>query len=402
MTRIDFVISNDGHHAWMFQPVVEALRRVSNTFDIRVISLCEFRGLNTPVELFNQEEVRIEKIMRTSFRRGSAGSQNRNLGYTLLRRLARKAAWSLTLRKRLQTCFETRPDLVVLPNDAAFPYDRICRLLKDYAIPFILVQEGVRFPLPNAEGDEYGRNGASAIAAWGENSSDFFLRQGVKREKIHLTGNPRFDSIWRTDWNGKAEELRRALDLDGARILALFTNPIDDQGFCTTRGKLDLVRTFVDRLEPLFDDPEFLLIIKLHGREEKDDYDEICSRSPHAGRIRVLQGGSTYSVFSVAAASIVFASSVGLEALLFGSPLGVLEIPGYGFVYDYVSSGAAVGIYSENNRIRDQIELLMKPDARREEQAKQYVRRNLVCLGAATERVTELVLDQLRVREMRK
>jgi hypothetical protein len=386
----------------MFQPVVEALRRVSNTFDIRVISLCEFRGLTTPVELFNQEEVRIEKIIRTSFRRGSAGSQKRNVGYTLLRRLARKAAWSLTLRKRLQTCFETRPDLVVLPNDAAFPYDRICRLLKDYAIPFILVQEGVRFPLPNAEGDEYGRNGASAIAAWGENSSDFFLRQGVKSETIHLTGNPRYDSIWRADWNGKAEELRRALDLEGARILALFTNPIDDQGFCTTRGKLDLVRTFVDRLEPLFDDPEFLLIIKLHGREEKDDYDEICLSSPHAGRIRVLQGGSTYSVFSVATASIVFASSVGLEALLFGSPLGVLEIPGYGFVYDYVSSGAAVGIYSDNNRIRDQIELLMKPDARREEQAKQYVRRNLVCLGAATERVTELLLDQLRVREMRK
>jgi hypothetical protein len=395
MARIDFVIGNDSHHVWMFQPVVRALRKSSDGLDIRVISLCEFRGLETPVELFVQEGAHPEKVIPMSFRRGSAGSQKGTVASALGRRLARKASWSLLLRKRLEATLDARPDLVVLPNDAAFPYDRICELLTRRAIPFVLVQEGIRFPLPNAEGDEYGKHGAAAIAAWGEKSADFFVRQGVPSERIHVTGSPRFDTVWQTDWYGKSRELRKQLDLNGSRVLALFTNPIDDQGFCTTQGKMALIRRFVAQLAPLFNDPEFVLIIKLHGRESKDAYDLICRDSPHRERIRVLQGGFSYPLFSVAEASLVFASSVGLEALLFDCPLGVLEIPGHGFAHDYVDSGAAIGVNWAASDMQEEIELLMDSDSRRSEISTQYVRCNLAFLGAATDRVTELILRQL-------
>jgi hypothetical protein len=40
----------------------------------------------------------------------------------------------------------------------------------------------------------------------------------------------------------------------------------------------------------------------------------------------------------------VWASTAGLEALLFGLPLGVLPVPGHGYVFDYVRKDAAHGL----------------------------------------------------------
>ncbi|NIY17466.1 MAG: hypothetical protein GWM98_22600, partial [Nitrospinaceae bacterium] len=62
------------------------------------------------------------------------------------------------------------------------------------------------------------------------------------------------------------------------------------------------------------------------------------------GRITVIGRGPLYPLFVLSKAAIVLASTVGLEALMMDVSLGVLEIPGSGFVYDYVEQGAAMGL----------------------------------------------------------
>ncbi|NIY17465.1 MAG: hypothetical protein GWM98_22595, partial [Nitrospinaceae bacterium] len=63
----------------------------------------------------------------------------------------------MLLKRPLKRLFSQKPSLVVLPNDAAFPYDLIVAMLKTAGIPFVLMQEGIRFPLPGSEeGDAYG------------------------------------------------------------------------------------------------------------------------------------------------------------------------------------------------------------------------------------------------------
>ncbi len=85
------------------------------------------------------------------------------------------------------------PDVVVVPNDAAFPYDRIAAAAARRGLPLVLVQEGIRFPLPVETGqDAYGLGGADVLAAWGEASADYFRQRGVPGERIVVTGNPRF------------------------------------------------------------------------------------------------------------------------------------------------------------------------------------------------------------------
>ena len=395
--RIDFVISNDGHHVAMFEPVIRELLQQTDV-RIRVISLCEFRGIDTPLGMVQHERVRIHRIVPFQFRRPSSGGQSDTASGRTSRQAIRNISWQLLLRRGIRKWLTTSPDVVVLPNDAAFPYDRLTHLLHQSRIPFVLVQEGIRFPLPLSDGDDYGKNGAAAIAAWGRTSADFFLRQGVLQGRIHLTGSPRFDSMPDTDWVSRGAAIKKELQIQG-RPLLLLTNPIDDQGFCTTAGKMALVRSFLEGLDPLFVDPDFSVVIKLHGRESLEAYANVKNSLHHSQRVRILQRVELYPLFAIARASVVFASTVGLESMMFGCPVGVLEIPGYGYVHDYVSSGAAEGL-SLNQTLLERIEELIKPGDERVRRIKAYVDDNLSSRGVAAKQVTDLLLHQLQpVRE---
>ena len=250
---IDFIISNPGHHAGMMKPVIARLIEEGH-YRARLLSLCEFRGLDSPVGMFKIPGVEFIRLVPFQFRSPSSGGQQTGASSQQWgRRLARKVSWELLLHWRLKRLFGQRPELVVLPNDAAFPYDLIAGLLNSANIPFVLMQEGIRFPLPgSAEGDAYGLGGAAAIAAWGEGSAAYFRSRGVPGERVVPTGNPRFDDLPQMECTAEAEDLRRSLELRDKTLL-LMSNPIDDQGFCTTQEKYDLIGRFIDDILPLFE-----------------------------------------------------------------------------------------------------------------------------------------------------
>jgi len=86
----------------------------------------------------------------------------------------------------------------------------------------------------------------------------------------------------------------------------------------------------------------------------------------------------------------VLASTAGLEALLFGLPLAVLEIPGVGFVHDYVSSGAALGL-SWQRPLASQVNTLLDNDSANHQTATHYIQRNLAFRQGATDHVVSLI-----------
>lgn len=391
MPQIDFLISNNSHHAAMFLPVVEALA-ARPSYRCRIISLCEFRGLRSPVERFQIDGVTFEKVLPFKLRPSpSVGRQMGNADSQGARQLARKMSWHLLLGPRVRAGLKAAPDLAVLPNDAAFPYNHICDLLRVRQIPFLLVQEGIRFPLPGIANEEpYGSGGAAAIAAWGETSAEYFRHVGVRDERIHLTGNPRFDVILGTDWYSEAERIKAQWKI-GTNALLFLSNPIDDQGFCTTQEKLELIRRFIVGLMPLFNDPAFHLILKLHGRESVKDVQALVAGLRLADRVTVLGVGPPYPLFVLSRAAVVMTSTAGLEALLFGLPLGVLEIPRVGFVFDYVSSGVAMGL-TWDAPLADQVKALLEFRQRRQQVVEAYVVRNLATRNGATDRIVKLIM----------
>jgi hypothetical protein len=391
MPRIDFLISNDRHHAAMMHPVIEELITQAD-YHCRVISLCEFRGLDSPPSDDWPAGVESIRIMSAKFRSSPSAGQSIGQGRShWIRSVIRWLSWQVLLARPIRGWLEQLPDCVVLANDAAFPYGHIVDQLKVKQVPFVLMQEGIRFPLPAAASSRevYGRGGATLIAAWGESSAEYFRGVGAPEASICLTGNPRYDSILSKDWQPEANRLQAEWQI-GDRNLLFLSNPIDDQGFCTTREKLALVRSFVAGSAALFAVADFRLIMKLHGREAVEDYRAAIADLPYHDRIIVTNAAPLFPLFKLARAAVVLASTVGLEALLFDLPLGVMAIPGVGFVYDYVSSGAAVGLQLDET-LAAQVLALMTNRSAYTEKSESYLKRSLALRGGAARQIALLV-----------
>lgn len=388
MPSIDFVISNPGHHVAIMQPVITQLKQQGD-YQCRVISLCSFRGFPSPSGCFPLADDFISIPDRQIRPSPTAGKQGGWASHRL-RAAAREVSWWLMLQRPLHRTLNTHPDLVVLPNDAAFPYDHIVKMLHGRDIPFLLMQEGIRFPLPaGKEQDAYGSGGAAAIAAWGESSAAYFRAQGAPSETIHCTGSPRFDPIFQTDWQPQAKQLKAEYGFGQTNLLFL-SNPIDDQGFCTTAEKMALVQRFLTEIAPLFADPGFHLIIKLHARESVADFQTTVAATPYRDQITVLGQAPLYPLFTLAQAAVILASTVGLEALLFGLPLAVLEIPGVGFVHDYVSTGAALGL-GWQRPLAPQVQALLSGQGVDTAVSTPYLQKNLATRTDAVKQVARVI-----------
>lgn len=392
--RIDFVISNDRHHVATFEPIIRQLQlSLGVECMCRIVSLCELRGIETPMYGLPVEGESIISLFPRNIRRSPAtGRQSGSSVQKVARKFARRLCCHLILRRQVERWLETRPGVVVVPNDAAFPYDFICAMLRSRGIPFVLVQEGVRFPLPTEkDGAVYGGNGAAHVAAWGEASAEYFRQSGVPLDRLRLTGCPRFDCIAETDWTEAVSGLRERLGLWEKTVLFL-TNPVDDLGFCTTADKLDLVVSLVRTVIPVLEDEDSSLVLKLHAREAPEDYEPLLQGLPGRDRVNVVGNVPLYPLLASSTAAITMASTAGLEALLFGLPLSVMKLPKFGYVHDYVSSDAAWGMEPGGAAAEALRQMLQSPE-RRGPAVDAYLDRQLARRTGATEQVVGVILE---------
>lgn len=380
MTAVDFWIGNDRHHVAMVRPVVE---RLAPTVRCRVFSVCELRGVATPTAGW-PSGVPVEKLLPRPLPRRGGGVEG--TPRSTRRRLLRALFWQLRLAPTLRALARSRPRLAALPNDVAFPYDRVIATLARREVPYLLLQEGVRFPLPGTDSsDAYGTRGALAVAAWGPVSRDYFTGQGVDADRVRLTGSPRFDDL--TAPSVPSDTGTRP------RRLLLVTNPIDQQGFCSQAAKLQLVGGLVERLAPRLESGSLELELRIHGGEDRSAYAASLATVAAGERVRFAEEGPLHSLLAAADAVAVMASTVGLEALLVGRPLGVLEIPGHGYAHDYVERGAAVALPAVGE-LDSAIDCLIS-DATPPRAVRGYLDAHLSHRGEAAARVADLVRELL-------
>ena len=382
MADVAIFLSNPGHHVAMLAPVVGVLtgREVS----CLVLSLCELRGFESPFDDFERIGAPVQALWPRWLRRRPAAVQGA-LGHSAGRRraLLRALSWHSVLEPALRKPLAS-VRLAALPNDAAFPYDRIAALLRRRRIPFVLVQEGIRFPIPIEGEERYGLAGATAIAAWGEGSAEHFRSIGVESSRIHVTGSPRFDRA------PAPQRMDRRPSGSGSVRILLVTNPIDAQGFCTRGEKVRLVAEFVGLLRDSLEKGVARLTIRPHPGEGIEEYAE---RLPREDRDRVAfdTGGGLEDALARCDVAVVMASTVGLEALRRGIPLAVLPTPGHGHVFDYVDRGAALGL-----RLDSTLSAALLGHAgtggRGAAGAETYLGRHLAHPGEATKRVAELMI----------
>lgn len=263
-----------------------------------------------------------------------------------VRGLLRHAAWYARLAPRLEWQLRRRkPDLVVIPNDLAYPFDRIVDMLKRLKIRFVLYQEGILFRLPDSELRPYGAGGADAIAAWGSYAADYFVDvAGAPRHTVHPVGSPRHDDFSREAFEADAARLRAEVPA-GFRLITFFGTTVDKPGgHCTSAEKLLSIEQFVESLAPLMDTHPFKLWVKPHAGENATEYAEILARSAIRDHAELRTSLPTFPAVLASDAVIMNGSSIGVEALLLGARVGVIPVPRTGYPFDYGTCEAYVKI----------------------------------------------------------
>ncbi|HEU0030827.1 MAG TPA: hypothetical protein VFQ53_09340 [Kofleriaceae bacterium] len=379
---VTFVFTNPRHHVDMMVPVAKKLAAQGEP--TRFVSLAELRGFQTPdlPKLVPHTTVK-QALPRWIRKDPSVGAGLEGAGGAAARSTAQKLAWHTVLAPRLRWLLRGS-DVVVLPNDAAFPYGQLAEQLRRAEVPFALLQEGIRFPLPTeqAAGAPYGGGGASAVCVWGEASAEHFRKVGAN---VVITGTPRWDDVDPAQWRARGEALQAKLGLS-ERPLLFLSNTIDDQGFCTTAEKYDLFHAFLERAAPVLAGRP--IVAKLHPRESVAGFRNTAKHTPQAN-VTVLDGSEPlFEVLAMGQAAVVLASTVGLEALAFGLPLGVLALPKYGHIFEYVERGAAVGLTLDN--LARELPALVAGERPR---ADSFLERHLAHRGQAADRIASTLLE---------
>lgn len=392
---VAFVFTNPGHHLAMMAPVERELAR--RGVACRMISLAEFRGFDTP-RPSGQPLVRAIPFNLRRRRAGAAAAaataEAEPSLATRLRRveLARSAVWQV-LRLRMRQLLRGA-EVVVIPNDMVYPYRQLALDVQARGGKIVLLQEGIRFPLPNGyTGPVYGGSGAAAICAWGEGSRDYFIASRVPARSIEVTGSPRLDGLDLAHWRERGRALLAANNL-AAPPIAFLSNPIEIQNYGDKAQKLELFARFLAGAAPIVRPARIPIVVKNHLHEDPADFARVAAGSPIPDLVTVLGGAPIFAVLGAARAGVVLTSTVGLEALMFGLPLAQLEIPGQPFAFEYVPRGAATPLHLAS-LTADLAALLADSPARRAAAAA-FVERHLHDLGRAAANVAGVIERVLR------
>jgi hypothetical protein len=413
MSDVAFVFSNPRHHLEMMAPVAEELTR--RKVGCTLVSLAELRGFDTPKQSGARRVIPINLRRRPAVQAarpdprdtrdardappppsapsspaisGDAGGDDEpwHRGG-----LAKRLVWRLGLGPRLGLLLR-RARVVVVPNDAVYPYFELVDQLRRTRTRTILLQEGIRFAMPRRyTGRQYGGAVTAAVCAWGEGSKDFFIAGDVPGERIVVTGTPRLDSLDPAAWRSQGEDLVRDLGL-GAPPIAFLSNPIESQGYGSKHDKLALFARFLAGAAPVLRARNIPVIVKNHLHEDPGDYARIAAQSPIPGLVSVVDR-PIFAAIAAARAAVVLSSTAGLEALAFGLPLGVLEIPGHDFAFEYVQRGAAVPIRLAS--VATALEQLLGRDDVRSAAGTAFVERHLFDRGRARYHVADVIEQAL-------
>ncbi|WKB35795.1 CDP-glycerol glycerophosphotransferase family protein [Terrilactibacillus sp. S3-3] len=151
----------------------------------------------------------------------------------------------------------------------------------------------------------------SIQAVFGRYEQDWYLNKGCNKERILITGHPRFDRIFQTSAAGRPSLYRRLRLSPSQKTILIATQPFSSS-------------FYPDLLKKLTAFPDLQMILKPHpweiGKNQLTDYLHF-TKNP---RFRLVKKEiELYELLPNVDGVITLTSTVGLEAMLFGKPVWI-------------------------------------------------------------------------------
>ena len=162
----------------------------------------------------------------------------------------------------------------------------------------------------------FGEIVSDKMAVHGKKEADYLVSMDGKREKIEITGQPRFDEINKKKVKSKKQACKE-FGLDFNKKIVIFAAQPLKSGRVIKKATIEFIKT----IEKIKNRDDFEFIIKLHPRMSKNDLPEIQDKN-----IKIIEDADIYSLLNCCDVLITCFSTVGLEAVFLGYPVISIEI----------------------------------------------------------------------------
>ncbi|MDD5148087.1 MAG: CDP-glycerol glycerophosphotransferase family protein [Candidatus ainarchaeum sp.] len=203
-----------------------------------------------------------------------------------------------------------KPKITVLWEDIT-PFERICVLLaRQRGTKSIVMQHGVFNPVlkKGCWISGFAPVTADRIAVWGPRFEKSLSGHGVPREKIVVTGPPRFDKLKKNVFNPAGFREKHGIKPEEKIITIITHATFNNEDF----------KVIIEEAENYGGKKK--IIVKLHPLENPSKYNNAA-----AGRALIMQHTDLHELLNATDAVIMQNSTAGLEAMILGKPVIVFE-----------------------------------------------------------------------------
>ena len=273
-----------------------------------------------------------------------------------------------------------KPDIMVVVNDLTLFGKAAVTAGQKLGIPSLRISASVVAPnqlMPPVSAD--------FLAVSGEAIKEVYVQSGVQEDKIIITGNPRFDKLYQRNEQNDRNAIFTKFNLDRKKKLIVLTteNASVDETDELLRAAFSTVNEIKD----------IQLIVKPHPAETSELH-KLLLYEMNINNAIIVEDIDIYELLNAADCVLTSFSATGLEAMMLGKPVISINLTGEPDRMPYAESGAAFGVYHEDELAPAIMNALTDNDVRdklkvgRESFVERY---NYRMDGRAAERVVELL-----------
>ena len=221
----------------------------------------------------------------------------------------------------------------------------------------------------------------------GEYEKRILLKQGYPKEKVVVTGQPRYDLLYYADRIYDKKQIFKQLNLDVNKELIVWTTQTHGLSLEENKKNIDAIYSTVKSLKNV------QLVIKLHPGE--DQRAALYKKDKSVNTIIKGKGMDTYALLYAGDLMVTRHSTTAMEAVALNKPVIVLNLSGEPDPVEYVEEGVALGVYKEED-LKIAIKRLLKDDSELAKNRAKYIERYLYKIdGKASERVVNVIGEMI-------